>query len=300
MSKRIEKLAILFADICGSTSLYDTLGDETARRLIASCIALMTTQIVNFQGTLIKTIGDEIMCTFPTAEAGLLAACAIQNALQENRIHSHEKLYVRIGFHYGDVICELNDVFGDTVNVAARIASSARGNQIMTSQAVVDALPSHLHKKTHRLMSAGFKGKQEEYDIFIVVWEENDDSCTRINMPQFIDSPELDNELTLSYANKHFVINKNQKSLTIGRSSSCDIITTNNFASRQHARVELQFGRFVIIDVSTNGTYVRLADGSVTHITREEMILHGSGTISLAQPHAENPSEVIEFSIKLG
>ena len=299
MSKPTEKLAVLFADICGSTALYDNLGDQTARRLIAHCITTMTTQLPAYQGILIKTIGDEIMCTFPTAESGLQAACAIQNAVQNSRYEDGNNLYIRVGFHYGDVICEMGDIFGDTVNVAARIAAMARGDQIMTSQAVIDALPLYLRKKTQQVMSTSFKGKQEEYDIFMVTWEKEDDGRTRISVPPPRNLQKNDIELTLCYDKKKFVVNNDKRSLIIGRSELCDIVVSNGFASRQHARFELRFGKFFIIDQSTNGTYIRLADGTISHITREEMILHGSGSISLAQAYIDNPTELIEFSIGL-
>jgi class 3 adenylate cyclase len=82
MSQQIEKLAVLFADICGSTALYDSVGDTQAHRLTSWCIATMLHEITPFQGVLIKTIGDEIMCTFPSAEAAFNAACAMQTAVR--------------------------------------------------------------------------------------------------------------------------------------------------------------------------------------------------------------------------
>lgn len=298
MSKDTEKLAVLFADICGSTALYSTRGDELARRLIASCIETMTSAATAHQGTLIKTIGDEILCTFPTAEAAFQAACAMQSAVQNSRYEGGNRLHIRIGFHYGEVICEANDVFGDTVNVAARISAAARANHIMTSQAAVDALPPHLKMKACPIMQAEFKGKEDECAVFIVMLEEEDDGGTRIHVPQS-SKPKENNtsELTLSYRGNLFKVNKERKSLLVGRDNSCDLVVPSNFASRQHARFEFRFGKFMIVDQSTNGTYIRLIDGTITHITREEMILSNSGTISLAQSYADNPTELIEFSI---
>lgn len=136
MPQQTEKLAVLFADICGSTTLYERLGDETARRLIANCITSMTKEVTDHKGTLIKTIGDEIMCTFPTAEAVVSAACAMQSTVKNGG-----RMNIRIGIHYGNVICESGDVYGDTVNIAARVASITRANQIMTTRAVVEPLP---------------------------------------------------------------------------------------------------------------------------------------------------------------
>jgi len=296
--QHIEKLAVLFADICGSTALYDSLGDDLARRLIARCIATMTSEISAYQGTLIKTIGDEIMCTFPSAEAALHAACAMQRAVENGRTGDSNPMHIRIGFHYGDVILESGDIFGDTVNVAARVAAITRASQIMTTLAVVNALPPDLRGKTRQVMRAEFKGKQEQLDISIVIWEQDDMLSTRIGIPAFRKSPDNNNELFLRYRKQSLKANKERRSVVLGRGEVCDIILQNDFASRQHVRIELRFGKFVIVDQSTNGTYIRFSDGNVIRLTREEIILQGSGSISLGQPYSENPSELIEFSIR--
>lgn len=293
-----SKLAVLFADICGSTSMYDTLGDGLARRLIASCIALMVEEVTAQHGVLIKTIGDEIMCSFPTAESAFKAACAMQNRVKNNRFENGTVIRVRIGFHFGEVICEGNDVFGDTVNVAARIASLAKADKILTSQNVVDSLPRMLQYKTQPIMSAELKGKQEETAIFMVEWQE-DEERTRISFVPAMRKPEAVHELTLSYANHTYKVNKDRKSLVVGRGDSCDIVVPCNFASRQHARFELRAGKFSIVDQSTNGSYVRSEQGNVTHITNQEMILQNSGAISLGQKFSDKPTELIVFSVSM-
>jgi hypothetical protein len=198
------------------------------------------------------------------------------------------------------VIREAGDVFGDTVNVAARVADSARTDQVMTTQAVYDVLPPMLQSKTHQIMSAEFKGKQEKYPVFLVVWEEDSMECTRFNIPLQRRPVEKVHELTLNYNGQLFKINAGRKCMMLGRGDNCDIIVPNSLTSRQHARVELRFDKFLIVDQSTNGTYVRFSDGHVVCITHEEMILQGSGCFSLGQASFENPNEFIRFSIDLG
>ena len=287
----------MFADICGSTSLYDRLGDEMARRLIAKCIAVMVDKVTTHHGTLIKTIGDEIMCTFPSAENAMNAACAMQNTIENDSHGEDHPMHVRIGFHYGDVICEVGDVYGDTVNVAARVASITRASQILTTRAVSDSLPPDLRDKTHQIMRAELKGKQEELDIFRVAWEADDTMRTRIGTPNYRKAQEGNSELTLRYSDQSFIINEQHRSSVLGREEACNILVQHNFASRQHARIELRFGKFVIADISTNGTYIRFADGHTVRLAREELVLHSTGSISLGQAYSENPSDIIEFSI---
>ncbi len=289
--------AVLFADICGSTSLYEQLGDDTARRLIAACLATMGRILPQFHGRIVKTIGDEILCVFPGPEAGLLAACAMQKAVEGTVFEGGQHLHIRVGLHCGSFIIENNDIFGDTVNVAARIAGMARKRQIMTSQAVVAALPDALQRKSTRIMAAELKGKQDEVDIFIVNWDEDDNACTQILVRPGIRPQQAESALTLQYGATRFVVNKERKQAMIGRGSSCDLVIASTLASRQHAGIEFRLGKFFIVDQSSNGTYVRTADGHVEHITRQEMILRGAGLISLGQAFSDDSTELIEYSV---
>lgn len=297
MSQRLEKLAILFADICGSTSLYDRLGDDAARRIISRCINTMTVKASAFQGTLIKTIGDEIMVTFPSAEAALHAACAMHQAVANDRPVDDMPLHIRIGFNFGEVIQEADDVYGNTVNVAARVAAITRAGQIMATHEVFTALPPNLRSMMRQIMRAEFKGKQEYHEVYQVICEQEDTLSTRYGMPAYRKSPDNDEEMILRYRDQSFKINKEHRSAVLGRDETCDLIVQNDLASRLHINIELRFGKFIIADQSTNGTYIRFSDGSVVHITREEISLKGNGSISLGQSFAENPSEVVEFSI---
>ena len=292
-----KKVAILFADISGSTMLYEKLGDQQARQLISRCISIMNRALAAHSGTLIKTIGDEILCTFPTAESALNAACEMQLAAQTDNQSSEHPMYLRIGFHYGGVICEDSDIYGDAVNVAARVTALTRASQIMTTSAVFEALSPALHDKVRKILRTDIKGKQEQLDIFQVVWEFEDMGRTRIGMSAFR-KPNIDsNELLLTYRDQSHTVNEQNKKLFLGRGDSCQILVNSDFASRQHANVEFRYGNFILSDHSSNGTYIHNSDGAVTRLNREDAVLHGKGTISLGQPYSDNPSDLIEFVI---
>jgi hypothetical protein len=297
MSQSVEKLAVLFADISGSTALYESRGDEVARRLIAQCIAVMLREVQTHRGALIKTIGDEIMCTFGSAEDAFKAACGMQNAVEKGRFDDGVLMHIRVGFHYGDVIREEGDVFGDTVNVAARVAAITRASQIMTTQAVVDALSPESREKTRQIMRAEFRGKQEQFDISLVVWEMDDMMSTRIGTPAFRKVPDNFDELLLRFRDQELRVNKERRCVVLGRGDACDLVVMNNFASRQHLRIELRFGKLVAVDQSTNGTYFRFDDGHVTRAAREEITLYGKGSLSLGQIFADNTADLVEFSV---
>ena len=149
MLTKSKKLSILFADICGSTKLYDSLGDARAREIVSTTLNLLTEVINRYQGTVIKTLGDEIMCTFDNAEIATKAACDMQESLEEANEQGVTEIPVtiRVGFHYGSCILEDGDVHGDAVNVAARMAAQAKSRQIITTAESAKLLPSVLQER---------------------------------------------------------------------------------------------------------------------------------------------------------
>ena len=180
-----KKMVVLFADICGSTALYDQLGNETAFNVITRTLNILIQEVATHKGTLIKTIGDEIMCTFPSVALATQAARAMQFAVDARRPGGKQAIHIRIGYHYGEVIHKANDVFGDTVNVASRIAAITRARQIMTSQAVIDALPTQLHDKVRPITRTALRGKQDALHVFQILWEPENSFIGRIGAAVF-------------------------------------------------------------------------------------------------------------------
>ncbi len=197
-------------------------------------------------------------------------------------------MHIRIGFHYGDVTTEAGQVYGDTINVASRVASLTRAGQIMATLAAVNALPAELRSRTHQIMRADLKGKQEQLDIFRVTWEADEALLTRIGTPTYRKPKEEEGELTLRYRGQSFKINEHQKKRRVRARRTCEISVKHGFASRRHARIELRSGKFVIADQSTNGTFILFSDGQSVRLGREELVLRGSGSISLGQAYSEN------------
>lgn len=297
MFAQTKHLSILFADISGSTALYEKLGDQLARQLITQCISTLNSTLGIHNGTLIKTIGDEILCTFPNAEDAMNAACDMQLAVKSNNQNNDHPMFVRIGFHCGEVICEHGDIYGDAVNVAARVTAITRASQIMTTSAVVDALPLSMHDKVRKILRVDIKGKQEQLDIHQVMWELEDMGSTRIGMSAYRKPQSDGKELLLNYRGTSCTINQHNTKLLMGRDDVCHIVVKSDFASRQHANIEFRFGKFILTDHSSNGTFTRSSEGSVIRLNREDTSMRGKGTISLGQPYTDNQTDLIEFNI---
>lgn len=285
--------AILFADVAGSTRLYEKLGDRAAREAIGSLLASMTEVANRHSGVLVKTIGDEILCRFPTAERGVRAAITMQEELTADTTRP-VRLQMRMGLQWGPVILEHGDVFGDAVNVAARMSAIARAGQIITTRETVTALPEVLAEKARLIDTTEVKGKQDSLVIYEVVWEE--ENVTRfvastgpglsIGAPATLSVRYQDQEQQLALG----------AILGIGRAETCELVVESPLASRHHARIESRRGKFVFIDQSTNGSYVRTEDGKISYLRREELPLWGSGTISLGEELRDDDIHLLSFS----
>jgi len=296
MAPKTTNLAIVFADISGSTRLYEILGDVAARTKVAECLEMLTAVINQHKGTVIKTIGDEIMCTFPTAEDAANSACEMHEMLEDDVTEQTAagpiSLTIRVGMHYGPAILEAGDVFGDAVNVAARMASMAKGNQIITTQNAIDALSPIMRASTRFIDRAPVKGKKETMDIYEVLWQQED--VTR--MSTGVITPQLTEpvRMRLTYGSDSVMLDGEVTQVVMGRSKSADLTVNETLASRQHVRIEHRRGKFFIIDQSTNGTYVH-HENDESFLRREEMPLSGDGMISLGRSFSEDPQEVVHF-----
>lgn len=299
MPQQTEVLAILFADISGSTMLYESLGNRLARQRVAHCIAVMSGPLAAHRGTLIKTIGDEIMCTFPSAEAALHAACDMQEAVESARLGGDTPMYIRVGFNYGEVLREANDVHGDAVNVAARITEVARARQILATQWAVDALPAELRHRVRHIRRTNIKGRQAPLDLYQVAWRADGGDRDRVGNPAQRKPEGQQEQLVLRHRDQQFTLGERSLTAELGRGEACAIVVRDERAADRHAVVEYQLGKFLVSDRSANGTYIHYSGGDTVHIVGEDAMLHGSGVILLGRPFSEDPAGIIEFSVQL-
>lgn len=300
MSQHKATLAVLFADMCGSTALYEKLGEARAQRVIAQFVLDLGAEVAKYKGQLIKAKGDEVLCTFPNVEIAMNAACSMQRAIARGRYDDGQKVSVRIGFHYGEVTCADGDIFGDTVNAAARVMAITRADQIMTTLPAVNTLPAALRSQLNQVMRAEFSSQQGYFEMFLVMWEPDEMFITRVGTPAFRKPSPNNASLILKYQGKTVVVNNDRRTVVLGREKYCDICVEGEYVSREHARIELQSDKFTLNDHSTNSTFVRGKDGDVHALQQDGMILLGAGEISLGASYALNPEELIEFTIASG
>ena len=160
MAEEVAQAAVLFADVSGSTKLYETAGDQVAKAAIDECVRIMREKTEGAKGRVIKTIGDEVMSSFPTADAAADAAIQMQEAINELKPVGNTKIGIRIGFNWGPIVTqEDGDIFGDAVNVASRLSHVAVKGQIITARDTVLQLPPMLKAATRKITAIQIKGK---------------------------------------------------------------------------------------------------------------------------------------------
>lgn len=288
--------AVLFADIAGSTALYEGLGDQAAKSLIDECLRAMREVIARYDGRVVKTIGDELMCVFPDAERGALAATDMQTAVSALPEAPEVKRAIRIGFNAGAVIEAEGDVFGDTVNTAARMAALAKADQIITTSATVERLSPLMRQNTRRIAALAIKGKGDEIEVCEVLWQSGDDLTMATASILPVSAPV---RLALSVrGTRRLVLDGARGQAMLGRDPTSDLVLADRKASRVHARIERRRDKFFLIDQSTNGTFVTFEAEAEIVLRREEVMLRGSGRIAFGHSLAESDEEAVEFVLR--
>jgi class 3 adenylate cyclase len=287
-------LAVLFADLVGSTRLYDTVGDAQAKMMIDECIDLMRSVALQHGGRVVKTIGDEAMCVLPDANAACLAAIDMQLKIMALAPVANVKRSIRVGFHYGWVIEDDNDVYGDTVNVAARMAGLAKGMQIITTLATVQTLSPMMRASTRQLAALAVKGKGEDVDVCEVIWQGG------VELTMMTPSQSASNrpaKIELRLGTDQWLLEQSNTNIVLGRDASCQVVLADRMASRQHALIECRRGKFFISDRSTNGTFVSFDGEHELTLRREELMLRGKGRIVFGHSIDESAEEIVYFSV---
>ncbi len=274
-----EEPTILFADIGSSVRLYQEVGDVAAHQFVSDSLALMAKAVLDEGGSVLRTVGDATLARFDTPDAAAHAAVAIQTA------HQSSPLSVRVGFHCGPVIEDRGDVYGQSVNIAARIASFARVNEITTSSETVGLLTEQVQQRATLLKKSSVRGVDESVGIYRIDWHSERDAATRIATriasPAELKSASVMQQLEVRFGTDVWVLGSARTSLTIGRTELADVCVMTDRASRDHAVLEYRDGQFTLTDTSTNGTFIQKQGQPAYGVQRETVILDGRGAIGV-------------------
>ena len=296
IEKLPELITVLFADISDSTKLYEEHGDEIARRDVAKCITLLTDVMTRFSGRLLKTIGDEIMCVFPSPTKLVLAASDMQMAVKKASEEGHfttGSLHIKIGAHQGPGDEQETDVQGEASTIAQTIIKLAKADQILVSRDLFNDLPPELHVGSRYFDQFEAEGLNVVYDVIEITWEVSGLTMAVETRPE---APRVSHtRLILCYGDERIELGKDRAHVVLGRVDGNDLVVPTELTSRQHAEIKFRRGRFHLIDNSANGTVVETHTGKSERLRRESHVLNGSGRICLGGKPHDNPNGVLEF-----
>jgi len=294
MARDLE-VAILFADVVGSTQLYDRFGDTKASETVALCLDVMKDATHNYNGTVIKTIGDEVMATFPSVDEAMGAAVMMQSRISaESKQDGRIPVSIRVGCHYGPVVQEQNDIFGAAVHTANRMTSQAKARQIVISGETVEKMSPKLAEQTRQIDVATVRGKMDEVALYELLWNP-EEATSMLPTIEWENRGRKASRMMLRFRDQSVEVSDRHKSVSIGRADDNDLVIKGNLISRIHAKVELRRGKFMLIDQSTNGTFLQNLQGDETFVRRDSTELGSEGTIGLGRAEQPGASLAIHY-----
>jgi class 3 adenylate cyclase len=286
MSVPADNLAVLFVDVCDSARLYHELGDGVAHSLTTKCLSCVSEATTRNGGHVVKTTGDGALTTFPTVDQAYRTASHIQQSLREG------PLRVKIGFHVGPVLHAQGDVFGSTVNLAARVLARSGPGEILMTRPCADTL-SPLQRATVRLLDATIvKGQPDSVEIYRVIGEHENETTVVPSSAKTAGAAAL----VLGYDGKTIRLTATGAPVHIGRDPRCQLCIVCESSSRHHATIEVQRNGFALTDHSSNGTYLVDCNGNEQFLRRESALLTANGLISIGAPPEENPQGLIDYN----
>lgn len=292
--REVQTATVLFADICGSTRLYQRLGDVAARSIVSAGMQLIMSAAEEAGGRLVKTLGDEVMCLFPNPDAAAEAAIDMQRRTAAHR-HDGMPLEIHAGMQHGPVLLEGKDVFGDTVNAASYLCAVATAGQVLMGEATLGAVSDHWRASVRPLFFAVMKGGVAESAVYQLLWQEDRSTLTDVNVRRHNLAPPDTGGVLLIHRDTEIRLDPRRPEVLIGRGEECDIRVDEPYASRRHALVVLRRTQVHLVDQSTNGTFVRRATGEHAHVFRTELLLDGAGQLSMGRAFDQPDIELVEF-----
>jgi class 3 adenylate cyclase len=298
MAGNTQDLAILFADITGSVHLYETLGDLGAKEIVNRVIQILQEEVIRFKGTPLRTLGDEVMASFREIGPAFEASEAMHQrvALIGPPQTGMPPVAIHVGIHWGQVIDDGANLFGDAVNVAARMRSLAKAGQTLTTGQTTDALGPWPGLNTRHITHTMVKGRYKQLDVHEVVWQVE-------GLTQAIQAPlshlsggEI--ELILKAGQTEMRVGSTKPVISIGRGEQNDLVVPLDCVSRVHARIEFRRGKFILVDQSTNGTYVFSPVHNDVYLHLDELSLEGYGLIGLGRRPDPDSEEKVYFAIR--
>ena len=292
----------MIADVSGSAALYDEVGNTEAHKRVTNCLSLIRKVVEFHGGQFISSKGDDILCIFTDPQVVLEVGLEMFEATEDSALSVHA------GVDYGLVIRTSDDVFGDSVNMAARLASVANSGEVLCSQNLYDKLTGSYRSMLRFFGPRHFKGKTATSNIYLfshaapgqateIIF--NDGTEAERDRAEAVRTDVSSVKVAVRFDYDTFVCSA-ERPITMGRSGDCDLVVPLPWVSRAHATIEIRGDKAYLSDTSTSGTYISF-DGqdSSFRLCRESAVLHRPCIISLARPAGDPGAQIISCDLLL-
>lgn len=302
---RISDRTVLFADLRGSTALYESLGNAEATSVVTHCVNALAGSVTQYQGTVVKTLGDGLMAVFEENQSAVLSGLHMHDILEGMVSRGHERgasiglrgLRMQVGLARGEVVEMSGDCFGDAVNVAARLLDHAGDNETLLTVEVLDGLSEELRSRFRSLDKLVLRGRVEPVEVHVMGGRRSishEMAATQFGDVSTLHEPD---GLRLTWGTQQHLFAHPQMPVVLGRSPQAAFPVDDSRVSRSHARVDWHGGNFQLTDLSYNGTYVSFADGEIVSLRRGACTLHGNGRIGLGGNPKQPDSACVSFEV---
>lgn len=286
------RITVLFADICRSTVLFETIGDEAALKLVMDTLQLARSSAEHNNGQAIGTIGDELMCIFSSPEDALTTANQIHSLIHKGTSMQEHQMAMRIGINTGSVLRTGESVYGDTVNIAARLAAQAKAHQSLVAGSTIESATQNLENQLRPLGGVNLQGKAGPVTVYELLQPDTEEEITEITEVNRLVSRAF--LMTARYQSRLMRFNPMLVRFLFGRSMDCDQVIDHPTISREHAEFLYRNGQFVFRDFSSNGSVI-VQNATTRTVHRSSVELKGNGQIFLGRT-LNQPSYRIEFT----
>ncbi|MBA4178839.1 MAG: adenylate/guanylate cyclase domain-containing protein [Leptothrix sp. (in: Bacteria)] len=302
---RISDRTVLFADLRGSTGLFESLGNAEATSVVTHCVNALAVPVSSHAGHVVKTLGDGLMAIFDAPAAAMQAAIQMHDVLEGMVTRGSERgassglrgLRLQVAVARGEIVEMAGDCFGDAVNVAARLLDHAGDNETLVTSEVMKGLSGETLLRFRSLDRLVLRGRVEPVEVHVMGGRRGsgvDQAATQFGDVTSVQEPD---GLRLMWGGQHRVFSSQQMPVVLGRSPQAAFCVDDVRVSRSHARLDWHSGSFQLTDLSYNGTYVRFNDGEIVSLRRGGCTLHGSGSIGLGGSPADPASACVSFDV---
>jgi class 3 adenylate cyclase len=304
---RICERTVLFADLRGSTALYETLGNAEATSVVTHTVNTIARAVAPCGGAVVKTLGDGLMAVFDEPSQGMRAAQRMHEDLDTLVARGRERgaslglrsLKLQVALARGEVVELGGDCFGDAVNIAARLLDHAGDNETLVTAGVLAGLAPSTQRRFRNLDWVHLRGRNEPVQVHVMGGRRGSDTMTAATQFGGHVTPTLEPEaVRLVWLDHDEVYDGERMPVVLGRSPQAHFRVEDTRVSRSHARLDWHGGVFQLTDLSYNGTYVRFGQGDeIASLRRKSCTLHGSGSIGLGGSPTDPTSAVVRFEV---